>query len=59
MRDGRTLMVSVFDDATTGAVEKAIRGAGIGLNPVSEGGGRMRIPVPKPSQETRMALKEV
>lgn len=58
VRDGRTLFVTTFDDNLVGAVEKAVRGAGLNLNPISEGNGRLRIPVPKPSQESRQALKD-
>lgn len=58
VRDGRTLFITTFDDKVVSAVEKAVRGAGLNLNPVAEGNGRLRIPVPKPSQESRLALQE-
>lgn len=59
IRDGRTLMVNVFDEQTSSAVEKAIRGAGLNLNPIAETAGKLRIPVPKPSKETRDRMREV
>lgn len=58
VRDGRTLSVSVFDSAGTQAVERAIRSAGLNLNPVVEGAGRLRVPVPRPSRETRDAMRK-
>lgn len=59
VRDGRTLVVSVFDEAVTKDVERCIRGAGLGLNPISEGGGKLRVPIPKVSGSARDAMREV
>lgn len=59
VRDGRALVVSVYDEETSKAVEKAIRGAGLNLNPIAEGNGKLLVPIPKASDETRAALREV
>lgn len=59
VRNSRTLSISVFDNALSSAVEKAIRGAGLNLNPVSENDGRLTVPVPKPSKDTKEALRKV
>eukprot|EP00177_Eucheuma_denticulatum_P003801 GFKZ01006872.1.p2 GENE.GFKZ01006872.1~~GFKZ01006872.1.p2 ORF type:complete len:233 (-),score=42.22 GFKZ01006872.1:1824-2522(-) len=59
VKDGRTLMVNVFDDQTTGAVEKAIRSAGLNLNPVKDGQGRFRVPVPKKTEQARQSLAKI
>lgn len=60
VRDGRTLFITTFDESReiVNAIEKAVRSSGLNLNPICEGSGRLRIPVPKPSQESRLALKE-
>lgn len=59
VRDGRTLVIHVYDESTIGAVEKAIRKAGLNLNPVREGDGKLKVPVPRSSKTTRDAMKEV
>lgn len=59
VKDGRTLMVNVFDDQTAGAVEKAIRSAGLNLNPVKDGQGRLKVPVPKKTEQARQSLAKV
>lgn len=59
VRDGRTMFVTTFDEQVSSAVEKAIRNAGLSLNPITEGKGRLRIPISKPSKESRLAMKEV
>lgn len=59
VRDGRTLFVTTFDEGLASHVEKAVRGAGMNLNPISEGKGRFRIPIAKPSNESRRAMRDV
>lgn len=59
VRDARTMFITTFDDRTVSAVEKAVRSAGLNLNPIVETDGRLRIPVPKPNNESRKAMKEV
>jgi len=48
----RLLMVQVYDRGQIGAVEKAIRDAGQGLNPASDG-AVVRVPVPPLTEERR------
>lgn len=48
----RSLSVNVWDRALVTAVDKAIRGAGLGLNPVVEG-QMLRIPIPPLTEERR------
>ncbi|WP_420818881.1 ribosome recycling factor [Oleisolibacter albus] len=54
----RLITVSVWDRATVKAVEKAIREAGLGLNPQTEG-QTIRVPVPELNQERRKELSKV
>ena len=54
----RLLTVQVWDRNSTKAVEKAIREAGLGLNPQGEG-SLIRVPVPELSQERRVGLQKV
>lgn len=54
----RLLTVSVWDRAMAGAVEKAIRDAGLGLNPAAEG-TVIRVPVPALTEERRRDLTKV
>lgn len=54
----RLLTVQVWDRNSTKAVEKAIREAGLGLNPQGEG-SLIRVPVPELSQERRVELQKV
>ncbi|MCS6778274.1 MAG: ribosome recycling factor [Geminicoccaceae bacterium] len=51
----RLLQVSVWDKGLVKAVEKAIRNAGLGLNPVTEG-TTLRVPLPELTQERRNEL---
>ncbi|MDX6751037.1 ribosome recycling factor [Geminicoccaceae bacterium 1502E] len=51
----RMLTVQVWDRGMIKAVEKAIRNAGLGLNPVGEG-QLLRVPLPDLSQERRAEL---
>jgi ribosome recycling factor len=50
--DPRSLTVSVWDKAVVVSVERAIRNAGLGLNPVVEG-QNLRIPIPPLTEERR------
>lgn len=54
----RMLSVQVWDASMVKAVEKAIRDAGLGLNPQPEG-NMIRIPVPDLNEERRAELKKV
>ncbi len=56
--EARLLMVSVWDRANVAPVEKAIRDAGLGLNPASDGQS-VRVPVPELSAERREELAKV
>jgi ribosome recycling factor len=54
----RSLTVSVWDKALVVSVEKAIRNAGLGLNPVVEG-QNLRIPIPALTEERRRDLAKL
>lgn len=54
----RLLTVQVWDKGLVKAVEKAIREAGLGLNPQPDG-ALIRVPVPDLSQERRQELVKV
>ena len=54
----RMLMVQVWDQAQLQAVEKAIRNADLGLNPIIDG-QIMRIPIPELNEERRKELAKV
>jgi ribosome recycling factor len=54
----RMLLVSVWDKSNVKATEKAIRDAGLGLNPQTEG-QTIRVPVPDLSEERRKELTRV
>lgn len=56
--EARLISVQVWDKENTKAVEKAIRDAGLGLNPMSEG-QLIRVPVPELSAERRQELVKV
>ena len=56
--DPRTLSVNVWDKGMVGAVEKAIREAGLGLNPVTDG-QTVRIPMPPMTEERRKDLAKM
>jgi ribosome recycling factor len=51
----RMLTVQVWDRSLVGAVEKAIRDAGLGLNPASDG-QLVRVPIPQLTEERRHEL---
>jgi ribosome recycling factor len=54
----RALTVSVWDRGVVVSVEKAIRAAGLGLNPVVEG-QNLRIPIPPLTEERRKDLAKL
>lgn len=54
----RMITVQVWDRSVVSAVEKAIRDAGLGLNPASDG-QLVRVPIPELSQERRQELTKV
>lgn len=56
--DSRTLTVTVFDASLIQAVEKAIMGSNLGLNPMSAG-TVIRIPLPPLTEERRKDLIKV
>jgi ribosome recycling factor len=53
--EARLLTVQVWDRALVGAVEKAIRDSGLGLNPASDG-QLVRVPIPLLTAERRAEL---
>ena len=52
------ISVSVWDKTMVGPVEKAIRAAGLGLNPIVDG-QTLRIPVPPLTEERRKDLAKL
>lgn len=54
----RLITVQVWDKGMSKAVEKAIRDAGLGLNPSSDG-QLIRVPLPELSEERRKELSKV
>jgi ribosome recycling factor len=56
--DARMLSVQVWDRGLVKAVEKAIRDAGLGLNPSADG-QLVRVPMPELSQERRKELTKI
>jgi ribosome recycling factor len=56
--DARTISVQVWDKAQVTAVEKAIREANLGLNPITEG-ALIRLPIPALNAERRQELVKV
>ncbi len=54
----RMLTVQPFDKGLSQAIEKAIRDAGMGLNPQSQG-GMIRVPLPMLSEERRKELVKI
>ncbi|GAJ30628.1 ribosome recycling factor [Acidomonas methanolica] len=53
--EARMLTVSVWDRGLVGAVERAIRDAGLGLNPAADG-QTVRVPIPQLTEERRNEL---
>ncbi|WP_322097259.1 ribosome recycling factor [Pelagibius sp. Alg239-R121] len=56
--EARMLTVQVWDRSMVGAVEKAIRESGLGLNP-SPDGQLVRVPIPPLSEERRVELSKI
>ena len=56
--DPRSITVSVWDKGLVVSVEKAIRNAGLGLNPVVEG-QNLRVPIPPLTEERRRDLAKL
>ena len=54
----RLLSVQVWDRTNIGPVEKAIRSAGLGLNPVTDG-QMIRLPIPDLTEERRKELAKL
>ena len=53
--EARMLTVQVWDRTLVGAVERAIRDAGLGLNPAADG-QTVRVPIPQLTEERRNEL---
>ncbi len=58
VEDGRTLTVRPFERSTTPDIDKAIRAAGLGLNPATSG-DLIRIPMPALTEETRRNMAKI
>src|ERR687890_1151435 len=56
--EARLLTVQVWDRSNVGPVEKAIRSAGLGLNPVTDG-QMVRLPIPDLTEERRKELAKL
>jgi ribosome recycling factor len=54
----RLLTVQVWDKSNIGPVEKAIRSAGLGLNPITDG-QLIRLPIPDHTEERRKELAKL
>ena len=54
----RLLSVQVWDKSNVGPVEKAIRSAGLGLNPINDG-NNLRLPIPDLTEERRKELAKL
>ena len=54
----RMLSVQVWDRSNVGPVEKAIRSAGLGLNPITDG-QNLRLPIPDLTEERRKELAKL
>ena len=54
----RMISVQVWDKTNVGPVEKAIRSAGLGLNPINDG-NMLRLPIPDLTEERRKELAKL
>ncbi|WP_164116888.1 ribosome recycling factor [Sphingorhabdus sp. Alg239-R122] len=54
----RMISVQVWDKGNVNAVEKAIRSAGLGLNPIADG-SMLRLPIPDMTEERRKELAKL
>ena len=52
------LTVQVWDKSNIGPVEKAIRSAGLGLNPINDG-NTLRLPIPDLTEDRRKELAKL
>ena len=58
MPEPRLLTVQVWDRGNVSPVEKAIRSAGLGLNPITDG-QLIRLPIPDLTEERRKELAKL
>lgn len=56
--ESRMVAVQVWDKSMVGAVERAIRESGLGLNPVTDG-TNLRIPLPELNEQRRKELVKI
>jgi len=56
--ESRLISVQVWDKSNVGAADKAIRSAGLGLNPIVDG-TTLRIPIPDLTEERRKELAKL
>lgn len=56
--EARMLSVSVWDKTMVGAVERAIRDSGLGLNPITDG-MTLRVPLPELNEQRRKELVKI
>ena len=56
--EARMLTVQIWDKVNVGAVDKSIRAAGLGLNPVMDG-TTLRVPIPALNEERRAELAKL
>jgi ribosome recycling factor len=56
--ESRMLAVQVWDKSSVGPIDKAIRSAGLGLNPIVDG-QNLRIPIPDLTEERRKELAKL
>jgi ribosome recycling factor len=56
--EARMLAVSVWDKSMVGAVERAIRDSGMGLNPITDG-TTLRVPLPELNEQRRKELVKI
>ncbi|MEL6360574.1 MAG: ribosome recycling factor [Pseudomonadota bacterium] len=54
----RSISIQVWDKGMVGAVEKAVRDSGLGINPVVDG-TTVRVPVPPLTEERRVEMTKV
>jgi ribosome recycling factor len=54
----RLLSVQVWDKSNVGSVERAIRNAGLGINPITDG-THIRLPIPDLTEERRKELAKL
>ncbi|OTG82223.1 ribosome recycling factor [Acinetobacter sp. ANC 4648] len=57
LEDSRTLVVQPFERTMTSTIDKAIREAGLGLNPITS--DTIRVPMPALTEETRRDMQKV